>query len=189
MNIDALSAWLVREMPARRFGHAQRVAVTAAQLARDHGLSDEQAFLAGLLHDLCRDFEPSRLLQTAVSFGIVSGEVGTDGAILLHGPVAAEMVCRQLGVTDEAILEAIRVHTTGSPEMGPISQVVFLADRLEPGREYPEREELYEIARRDLCEGVRRALLSTMGWLRQQGVPIHPATAATYERFSHRVED
>lgn len=189
MQIDELSAWLAEQMLARRFAHAQRVAATAADIATAHGLDAQRAALAGLLHDLCRDVPPDRILQMAVAFGIVREEVGIPNLVLLHGPVAAERARTELGITDAEVLEAIRVHTTGSPEMGPLAQVVLVADRVEPGRAYPERESLHQVALRDLADGVRRVMFSSMQWLRESGIPIDPATLATYEVFSGTVDD
>ena len=63
--------------------------------------------------------------------------------VLLHGPVAAELLRRE-GLEDEEVYQGIYYHSTGCPGMSPVAKVVFLADKLDPHklRRYPYLEEL-----------------------------------------------
>ena len=172
-----------RLTPAR-FAHSRRVAELARRLAERYGYNGEKAFAAGLLHDLARDMDPSLLLQTARSFGIVEHKEEVLAPVVLHGPVAAALAERDFGVRDPEVLEAIAVHTTGSPRMGGVAQAVFVADALEPGRTYPGVEEGRRWAERDLRRAVVCVAGETLRYLEQNGMPVDPRTRETYEAFS-----
>ena len=105
---------------------------------------------AALLHDLARAKRPEELLSLAEGFGIEIGSLEARMPIFLHGPVAAALARERYGIEDPEILEAVRVHTTGSAGMGPVARAVFLADKLDPtkDRRYPAR--VRELAMQDL---------------------------------------
>lgn len=174
-----------RLTPAR-FAHSRRVAELARRLAERHGYDGGKAFVAGLLHDLARDVDSSLLLQTALSFGIVEHKEEVLAPVVLHGPVAAAWAERDFGVRDPEVLEAIAVHTTGSPEMGGVAQAVFVADALEPGRTYPSAAEGRRWAERDLPRAVAYVARETLRYLEKNGMPVDPRTRETYEAFAAR---
>ena len=178
MNDDHIlktAAGYARErLSDKRFGHTVRVAETAERLARVHGLDPQKARLAGLLHDLARETDGDTLLRTATEHGVPIGEPEREKPMLLHGPVAAEVAEAELGVKDDAVLEAIRVHTTGEPGMGPLSLAVFVADKIEPGREGEWVEELRGLAEGDLGEAARESLKSSISHNEERERAIHP---------------
>jgi predicted HD superfamily hydrolase involved in NAD metabolism len=171
-----------------RFTHARRVAALARELAERHGYDGQKAFLAGILHDLTRDVEPSHLLQTAVSFGIVKHEEEVLVPVLLHGPVAARLAAGEFGVHDPEVLEAIAVHSTGAPGMGGVAQAVYVADAVEPGRTYPAAAEGRRLAGRDLRQAVAFVAWQTLCYLEQNGRPVDPRTRETCEVFAAGAE-
>ena len=77
--------------------------------------------------------------------------------IFLHGPVATALARERYGIEDPEILEAVRVHTTGSAGMGPVARIVFLADKLDPtkDRRYPFNSEVRQVAATDLNRAIR----------------------------------
>ncbi|MGE5554458.1 MAG: bis(5'-nucleosyl)-tetraphosphatase (symmetrical) YqeK [Betaproteobacteria bacterium] len=185
--MELAEAVAARMTPAR-FAHARRVAEVARELAERHGHDGEKAFLAGILHDLARDVDPSHLLQMAITFGIVKHEEEVLVPVLLHGPVAACLASAEFGISDPEILEAIAVHTTGSPGMGGVAQTVYVADAVEPGRTYPEAEEGRRLAARDLRQAVAFVARATLRYLAENGKPVDPRTKETYEAFAAGVK-
>jgi predicted HD superfamily hydrolase involved in NAD metabolism len=114
--------------------HIEGVAATACALAKRAGCDIYAAELAGWLHDACKEIGSKELVAQAKEFGLAVHPVEEKNGHLLHGPVAAEVVRRDLGVADEEVLHAIAEHTLGAAPMSLLSKVVFLADALEPGR-------------------------------------------------------
>ncbi len=129
--------------------HCIFTAALMTSYADQVGITNDQATTAGLLHDLYKDIDDAATLATAEKFGIVPTETQRRNPYLLHGPLAAEDCRRNLGIHDEAVLEAIEWHTTGRPGLGPVGLALYLADFAEPSRRHAAAAEAREILRRD----------------------------------------
>jgi len=158
-----------------RWEHSRGVATTAMELAGKYGGEPEKAFLAGILHDLAKEFDDGHMLKLAAEFNIISSIVERNQPNLLHGPVAAALVQRDFGITDPEILAAIANHTLGAAGMGLLEKIIYLADFIEPGREFPGVGKLRRLAQWDLDEAVLAALEHTFLFLLKRGLLIHPA--------------
>ena len=166
-------------LSAKRYGHSLRVAQTAEDLARVHGLDPGRARLAALLHDAARELSPEEFMELAGDWKLPVGEAERENPKLLHGPVAAEMARRELGVRDDEVLDAVREHTTGRPGMGPLSLALFVADKIEPARDYPSVENLRRLSGKDLRGAAAESLRRTIAHNEERGRPTHPASAET----------
>ena len=185
MNDDALlddaENYARERLSNKRYAHTLRVAGTAERLAELHGLDPKKARLAGLLHDAAREKGKEELLQVADEQGIAMSEFECRQPILLHGPVAAELAREDLGVEDEEVLEAVRAHTTGEPEMSPIALVLYIADKIEPGRDQPGVEDLRKLALKDPRCAAKAALKGSISYNEERGRPTHPKSLKTLE--------
>ncbi len=179
--LESATGYARERLSDKRFDHTLRVAETAERLARLHGLDPAKARLAGLLHDVARETDGDELLRIAAKNSLPVGDPEREKPMLLHGPVAAELAEIDLEMRDEAVLEAVRVHTTGAPGMGPLSLVVFVADKIEPGREGDWVEELRELAEKDLGEAARASLESSISFNEGRGRAIHPRSREALE--------
>ena len=126
--LEAADDYARERLSDKRYEHTVRVAETARRLAKLHGLDQEKARLAGLLHDTAREIGKEELLRVAEEDGLSVGDFERERPILLHGPVAAELAREDLGVEDVEILDAVRAHTTGEPGMGLLVLALFVAD-------------------------------------------------------------
>ena len=181
---DRILAWLAENVPEDRLQHILRVEQMSAELAALYGLEVEPAAQAGLLHDLAKFFKPARLLQMARSEGLELDPVDEANPHLLHAEVGAIVARDEFGVQDKAILDAVRNHTLGRPEMSLLSCVVFLADSLEPGRgDTPELEKLRQMARQDLTKAVWLTCDDSLRYLVSTRRLIHPRTVQTRNWF------
>jgi predicted HD superfamily hydrolase involved in NAD metabolism len=164
-----------------RFGHTLRVADTAADLARTHGLDEDRARLSALIHDSARETEPEEFLRLAREWNLPIGEPERQSPKLLHGPVAAELARRELGIEDEEILEAVKAHTTGKPGMGPLALALYVADKIEPARDYPSVKRLRTLAREDLHVAATEALRRAISHNEARGKDVHPSSREALE--------
>jgi len=141
-----------------RYAHSVRVARCAEILALRHGLDTRKARLAGMLHDLARLYAPQRLIAECEARGMAISPQERAHPTLLHARLGAQLARELFAVEDRDVLSAIEKHTTGADEMSPLDCAVYLADSLEPARNFAERGELWELALRDL-EGATRETL------------------------------
>ncbi len=183
---SALADWaaprLERLSPGRR-AHCLAVARLAARWAPRWGVASGDAYAAGLVHDLAREWDGPALLREAERLGWPVDEAERASPILLHGPVAAGWV-REAGVGSPAIEAAVRYHTTAAPSLDALGRLVFIADALEPGRAYAGVDALRRVAEADGAAGYRAVLASTRSYLAARGIPVHPRTAAAWAQVA-----
>lgn len=172
--LKAAERYARERLSDKRHGHTLRVAEAAEHLADAHGLDRKKIRLAALLHDSSREVGPEELLQLALERGVPVGPYERESPKLLHGPVAAELAREHLGVESEGVLEAVRTHTTGAPGMDPVALAVFLADKIEPARDYPGIEELRTLAEGDLKGAARVSLERAISHNEERGNRTHP---------------
>ena len=176
--IDRLKEALSQE----RFEHVCRVEKTAMELAQLNDVDVEQASIAGLCHDYAKQRSDKDFIQI-IRDKKLNPQLLNYGNAIWHGIVGAEMVKDELGVHDEDILNAIRQHTTGNSYMTKLAQIIYMADYIEPGRDFPGVEEARQITKHDLGAGVAYQTKHTLEYLIQKGQPVYPQTLATYNAW------
>ena len=122
-------------MKPKRYLHILNVADMCFKLAKLHGYDPVKAYTAGLLHDCAKHLSDEEILKEAEKLGIEFDEVERRQASnLLHSKVGAEWAKLKYGIEDEDIINAIRFHTTGRPDMSVLEKIVYMSDVIEPGR-------------------------------------------------------
>lgn len=179
MNYETMKEELRKRLKKNRYEHSLGVSDTAVQLAGRFGVDKEKARIAGLLHDCAREYPTGRLPEEAARRGISYGEVERRMPLLLHAYVGARRAAEIYGVHDAEIAQAIWCHTVGKEHMTKLDKIIYFADMIEPGRDYPEVERLRELARTAelddmMLEGLSRSILFVV----KTGRLIHPATVA-----------
>ena len=179
--LQAADEFARTRLSEKRYGHTLRVADTAENLARVHGLDPDRTRLAALVHDAAREKEPDEFLRLADELDLHVGEPERESPKLLHGPVAAELARRELGVEDEEVLRAVRAHTVGRAGMGPLALALYVADKIEPARDYPSVGRIRALAPRDLGEAAAEALRRVVAYNEQRGRSVHPSSREMLE--------
>jgi len=180
--------WLGRHTPPPRIRHILGVEQMAADLAAHHGWDPQRAAWAGLLHDLAKYFPPTDLLRLAQQDPkVVLDPIVIGDPHLLHADVSAWVAEQEFGIRDPQVLQAIRDHTLGRPEMEGISCVLFVADALEINRgDHDTLNRLRQLVYEDLTLGVAEVCDYSLGWLLGQPKLIHPRTLAVRNTFWQR---
>jgi predicted HD superfamily hydrolase involved in NAD metabolism len=171
-----LDQWVVSRLALlsdRRLRHSENVAELTRALAKAHGLNAEQAYWAGLAHDLAREWSADELLDEAKQLGLSIDQWEQAEPLLLHGPVVATWMQRDR-VGSAPIWDAIRYHTTASPGIQGLARALFIADETEPARSYPEATRLRRQALKDFDGGYRAVLEASVRYLESQGREVHP---------------
>lgn len=160
------------------YQHSLGVAATARELALRFGADDYRAYLAGLLHDYGKGYEPDKLLEMAGKLGLVLDYYSRMEKRLLHAPVGAALLPVEMGIDDKEIIAAVACHTTGSPEMNIMGKVVYLADFIEPGRKFPGVDKIRRIAGENLDEALLAVVDETIISIVKRGLLLHPLSVS-----------
>ena len=169
-------------MSEHRFKHVLGVEEMAIALAEKYGCSPEKASIAALTHDYAKERPDDEFILVIKRDGYDTALLDY-GNVIWHGVVGASFVERELGITDEEILHAIRVHTTGAAKMSLLDKIIYVADYIEPGRVFPGVKEARELALIDLDEAVAFETKHTLAHLIEQEQQIYPKTIETYNRW------
>ncbi len=169
-----LTERLKSEMSERLFAHTVRTAEFAVGHAWSYDVDFDSAFLAAMLHDSRKQCPP---LHPAESYDTLSKEV-------IHQYDGAEAALDVYGVKDERIIDAIRYHTTGKPDMSALGKLIFIADKLEAGRSYEGVEELRALADKDIEACFRALLRHNYEYLKCSGAQIDPLTSRAYAWYN-----
>ncbi|WP_407372404.1 bis(5'-nucleosyl)-tetraphosphatase (symmetrical) YqeK [Carnobacterium sp.] len=170
------------QMSQKRFQHVLGVEQTAVQLAEKYGASTEAASIAALTHDYAKERSDKEMhdLIYREQFDLELLEYGSN---IWHGPLGAFLVEHELGISDSDILNAIKHHTIGAEEMTVLEQVIYVADYIEPGRNFPSVEKARKIAAENLQEAVQYETKQTLQHLIEKNRKIYPKTIATYNKW------
>lgn len=163
--------------------------VRTRELAREFAIvlrvDVPKADLAAAAHDLARAYDNPLLMTEAKRLGIVPNEVERDALLLLHGPIAAEYLRQEIGCTDGGVLKAVHWYTTARVGYGMVSQIIFLADKIDPHKvtRRPVLEQVARLAKRNSTAAITLYLTDEMQRLLQDGLAVHPSMVGARNYF------
>lgn len=186
MKIEEAILTIKPQLSEKRFKHTLRVAKEAVQLARLYQVDEYKAELAAVFHDYAKD-RPLLELQRWIRESPLPKDLLQYDHELWHGPVGSILVEREQGISNSEILNAIRYHTTGKVHMNMLELVIYVADYIEPGRQFPEVEEVREAAQRDIIYASWLISRNTIRFLIKSKAKIYPDTFFAYNDLTHRM--
>ena len=178
----ALMAKVAAQLTDSRYQHCLRVEQTARELAQANGVDPELAAIAGLLHDYAKQRSDETFINLIKTRGLDPALLNYGNGVW-HGVVGAELIKTELHIYNEDILNAVRLHTVGAPYMPKLAQIVFMADFIEPNRDFPGVDEARQVTAKSLAAGVRYQIQHTLNYLIAKGQPVYPQTLATYNAW------
>lgn len=182
-RLEKIDFWIDKLFSALkpgRFAHSLSVALTAAKLASIHGEDPLRAEQAGLLHDCAKYYSMEDMRRIAAKHSLTDDPAFLDSSALLHSLVGAQVAQDEYGMTDSAVLEAIRYHNTGCAGMSRLAMCVCLADSIEPLRRgYPLLEEVRALSEKSLEKALLLSLEGTAKYVLSRGKYLHPRTKNT----------
>ena len=169
------------ELDQFRYEHTIGVMHTAACLAMRYDEDVERAVIAGLLHDCAKCIPADEKFKMCKKNHIEISEAEKANPGLLHAKLGAFLAKEKYGVSDEGILQAIRFHTTGCPDMTLLDKIIYIADYIEAGRKpLPNLKEVRKLAFCDLDACLYRILEDSLVYLESKGDVVDPMTEQTY---------
>lgn len=151
-----------------RVAHVIGCSQTARRLALRHGTDPDAAQRAGILHDVTKALDGRDQLRLCEKYGIILDDFDRQHPKLLHAVTGAAVAQRVFGESD-AVVQAIRWHTSGKADMTTLEKIIYVADYMEPNRDFPGVEKLRQLADTDLDAALRLGLEMAVSHVREQG--------------------
>jgi predicted HD superfamily hydrolase involved in NAD metabolism len=191
LSLDDARQYTRGRVSKKRMAHIEGVVDVGDRLSKRLALSAEdrqRVLLACMLHDSCKEYKEKDLIAMALESGMALSPIELENGHLLHGPVAAHVIQKDLGVTDQEIVLAIAEHTLGNVPMTLISQIVFLADCLDETRPVDYTKPIWAALcpdgeTTDLPNGMLKALDSSLEHVIATRRSIHPKTVDVRNYF------
>lgn len=180
LTLGHVENWVKQRLSEKRYLHCAGVVAVARQLAPLAPCDPFLAELAAWLHDACKEVKDSELIKQAQKFNLKLHPIERLHGHVLHGPVAAAVVAKELGIKHKDVLAAISQHTLGHAPMSELSKTVYLADCLEASRPADYTGPIWAALDLGGENNFNRALVSACNLGLQSLIasnkPIHPKT-------------
>ena len=172
LQLEDLRCAALSMLKSSRVPHVLGTEETAAALALRWGAEEEPARRAALLHDCTKKFSREQHLALCRQYGIQLDREELAAEKLLHAITGAAVARHIFGVPPE-VENAIRWHTTGKADMTLLEKIIYLADYVEPSRDFCDLTELRRLAFEDLDRAMLLGLSMAVADLREKGAVVH----------------
>ena len=173
LSMEALEKTVIGLLKPSRVAHVLGCRDTAAELARIWGADETDAARAGLLHDVTKALDGPLQLTLCKEYGIILDNFSGRNPKTLRA-LTGSLVAERIFGESEAVVSAIRCHTTGKADMNMLEKIIYVADYMEPNRDFPGVEQLRHLAYTDINKALKLGLQMTLHMLQQQGREISP---------------
>ena len=173
LPMEQLEQVVTRLLNPNRVAHVLGCRDTAVELAKCWGADEKDAARAGILHDITKALDGPLQLTLCRGYGKILDDFSQKYPKTLHA-LTGSLVADRIFGENEAVVSAIRCHTTGKADMNLLETILYVADYMEPHREFPGVEHLRELAFSDIRAALKLGLEMTLEHLKRQGNEVSP---------------
>lgn len=181
--IGKYKAYLKENLSKKRYTHSVNVANAALELARRYDADEDKAYLAGLLHDVCKEMPSEKQLELVMASKLDVSDIEKETTALFHAVAGAEFVQTEFGITDHEIIEGMRYHTVGCGKMSKLAQIIYLADLISEDRDYKDVKKMRKYSEQSLEKAMLEALRFSISNSVEKGNTIPLSTLECYNDF------
>ena len=186
LPMDQLEPIVVRLLKANRVAHVLGCRDTAVELAKQWGADENDAARAGILHDITKALDGPLQLTLCREYGTILDDFGYKYPKTLHA-LTGSLVAERIFGESEQVVAAICHHTTGKANMSLLEKIIYVADYVEPCRNFPGVEKLREMAFSDITAALKLGLEMTLQHLANLGDEVSPASARALEYLNQEI--
>ena len=186
-ELSWLRAKVMPYLTEKRIAHVLGCENEAVSLANRWGEDPERAAVAGILHDITKKLSAEEQLKLCEKYGIINDAAEVANPKLLHAKTGAAFARELFGIEDD-IYGAIRWHTTGKPDMTLLEKIIYLADFVEPTRNFPGVEELRELCVEDIDAAMAKGLEMSLEFIRSGGAEPYKDSVEACEWYAALVD-
>ena len=186
-ELSWLRAKVMPYLTEKRIAHVLGCENEAVSLANRWGEDPERAAVAGILHDITKKLSAEEQLKLCENYGIINDAAEVANPKLLHAKTGAAFARELFGIEDD-IYGAIRWHTTGKPDMTLLEKIIYLADFVEPTRNFPGVDELRELCFEDIDAAMAKGLEMSLEFIRSGGAEPYKDSVEACEWYAALVD-
>lgn len=175
LPMERLEKAVINLLKPNRVRHVLGCRDTAAELARIWGADETDAARAGMLHDVTKALDGPLQLTLCDAYGVTLDDFSVKNPKTLHA-LTGSLVAERIFGENQAVVDAIRSHTTGKAAMNTLEKIIYVADYMEPNRDFPGVEELRELAHTNIDKALKLGLEMTLQMLKKQEREISPGS-------------
>lgn len=164
-GIDEIKDYLKNNLKPSRYGHTLGVVKTAIELAELYNEDIQKAEIAALCHDVAKNMKYEDMLKIMEEENINLSDDEKYSKELWHSIIAPIIAKRKFQIEDEDVLNAMRWHTTGRENMSNLEKIIYIADLIEPSRNFQGVEEIRDTSYKDLNDAMLKGLTHTIMYL------------------------
>lgn len=177
MDLKQIEKILKEMLPERRLEHSLNVSKCAVKLSEIYKCDREKAEIAGLVHDCAKYFIDEQIEDFVEKFNIELDPLEENNIALSHSVIGSYVAMDVFNINDKEIINAIKYHTTGKENMSLLEKIIYMADLIEDGRNFPRVEELRELTYSGkLDEALILSFNNTIKFVIDNNQLIHPRT-------------
>ena len=180
LPMEQLEPIVIRLLKPNRVAHVLGCRDKAVELAKRWGADVNDAARAGILHDITKALDGPLQLTLCREYGTILDEFGYKYPKTLHA-LTGSLVAERIFGESPAVVSAICHHTTGKADMNLLEKIIYVADYMEPCRNFPGVEKLRELAFADIDAALKLGLEMTLEHLKNLGDEVSPASREALE--------
>jgi len=173
LPMEQLEQVVISLLNPKRVAHVLGCRDTAVELAKRWGANETDAARAGILHDITKAIDGPLQLTLCEAYGKILSDFSRRYPKTLHA-LTGSMVARRIFGENDAVVSAIAHHTTGKADMNLLETIIYVADYMEPNRDFPGVETLRELAFTNIQAALKLGLEMTLEHLKRQGAEVSP---------------
>lgn len=182
-NFSDYKKYLKDNLSQKRYKHSLNVANAAVRLAKKNDVDEEKAYLAGLLHDVCKEISKVEQLELIRQSELEVDQAELTTPNMYHAIAGSVFVRINFGINDEEIIRAIRFHTVATDKMSKLEQIIYLADLISADRDYEGVEKMRRLCMKSLSKGMLEALSFQIVSNTQKGNILFESTVRAYNEY------
>ena len=186
LSMEELEQVVISLLKPNRVKHVLGCRDTAVELAKHWGADVTDAARAGILHDITKAIDGPLQLTLCDAYGKILSDFSRKYPKTLHA-LTGSMVAERIFGENEAVVSAIEHHTTGKADMNLLEMIIYVADYMEPNRDFPGVEKLRELAFSDIRAALKLGLEMTLEHLKRQGNDVSPASRDALDWLNREV--
>ena len=179
---SSYKSYIKEHLSKKRAQHSMNVADAAVKLARLYNGNEEKAYVAGLLHDVCKEMPPEKQLEYVMRSPLDVSEYEKKTTALFHAVAGSVFIQEEFGIADPEIIRAVRYHTVACGDMDKLSQIIYIADLISDDRDYKDVKKMRKYAEQGLekamLEALKFSLADSVG--KENTIPLCTLEAYNY---------